>query len=198
MQYSEDFFPKERYAHVLTGDGRTERRILRAMCSKFDGRTLTLFFPSPPKSGGTGLRNLVKGAKLVMTGRQPLYALLLLDREFIGTPRLQDVCLEFGIRVDVMEDNESFTEADFVAGNQRAHVYMAISGTTRNIEEDVSTLIKEVRGDIVEGSKDEIRSYLNHHDMSLESLIEEANLGDLERAFVGLTRALHRIESTLG
>jgi len=164
------------------------------MCGRFDGHALTLFFPSPPKSGGgTGLQNLLRGTKVIMTGRQPLHLLLLLDKEFTGSMSLQNACEGVGINAEVIEQRGIYIEANFTA-----HVYMAISGRTRNIEEDLSILIGQKYGDDADPTKDGIRNYLHSRGLELESMIEDTELRDLELAFQGLSRALHRIEENLG
>jgi hypothetical protein len=195
LRYSEDY-PADRYVHVITGNGRTERRILRAMSSKFDGHALALFFPAPPSSVRTGLQSMLEGAKVIMTSQRPLHILLLLDKDSMGSSSIHAACSEYGINIEVTEETTSFVEADFTAGSLRAHVYFAISGT-RNIEEELSALIREVYGCEIAPTKNAIREYLSSQGMNYESLIDGAAVNDLEHALVGLSRALRRIEVNL-
>ncbi|MHA1144218.1 MAG: hypothetical protein ACTSRW_05730 [Candidatus Helarchaeota archaeon] len=44
--------------HVISGDGRSDIRVLRGFCDKYNGYDITLYFPKHPVGKQTGLKAL--------------------------------------------------------------------------------------------------------------------------------------------
>jgi hypothetical protein len=84
----------------------------------------------------------------------------------------------------------------FKTGGKQARVYIAISGGTTNIEEDIACLITELFGEKLDPSKAEIRRFLKEKRLRIEDLIKQATKEQLKRCFLGLTEAIEQLEQS--
>jgi tRNA A37 threonylcarbamoyltransferase TsaD len=84
----------------------------------------------------------------------------------------------------------------FKTGGKQARVYMAISGGTTNIEEDIACLITELFGEKLDPSKAEIRRFLKEKGLRIEDLIKQATKEQLKRCFLGVTEAIEQLEQS--
>lgn len=198
--------PRRPHIVVLTGNGKTERRrILPALCEKYNGKAKFLWFPEPSKGKKeTGLKplNAIRDYLiqyklerfLFLIDRKPQFEEIKLGKEQEEVNRY----LEKKLKASIETTCELVPEKAFIArgyvGTHPFDVCTVIFGIASNVEEEISELIRLKFGTQVKPEKTEIKQFLKQRRKKLENLIEEASKGYLEKAFPGLCNALERIE----
>ncbi len=200
MKYTEDR-PEERFALVLSGDGKLEKRILASLAPKFDGESSSLFYPSvATKSSTTGLLPLLRGLKVAaeIHSRDEINALLLIDKEHIGDPTsISTTASTLGCGFEVVSTDSAFIHGILRFGPKSVITFIAVVGRERCAEEEVASLLNLKFGDSVTANKADINRSLNAHRTSLEGLLEGATINQLKETFVGICIALEALEHEL-
>lgn len=190
---------------VLTGNGKTETRILSALCEKYDGKAKFLWFPETPIRRGlkeTGFKAL-HAIGVYLTKYKVKRFLFLVDREhFKGIKQKEQEAiagyLERGLKAKIETACEYMPRKMFITRGHLGYlpfdIYTVIFGATSNIEEETSELIRLKFGTQINPNKAEINRFLKKKGKELESLIRGAAKKHLEKAFPGLCSALKKME----
>lgn len=190
---------------VLTGNGKTETRILSALCEKYNGKAKFLWFPETPIRRGlkeTGFKAL-HAIGVYLTKYKLKRFLFLVDREhFKGTEQTEQEAVNAHLRKELKAKIETTCEhlpgraftTKGCLGNHPFEVCTVIFGTTLKIEEEISELIRLKFGTQVNPDKAEINRFLRKREKRLENLIAGASKRHLEKAFIGLCSALKKME----
>ncbi|NOZ58035.1 MAG: hypothetical protein GXO66_00415 [Euryarchaeota archaeon] len=188
---------------VLTGDGRTELRVLSSLALKYNGRKI-LFYPKIPivHKGADILAALLHPISSI-TGkyREITKFLIIIDREHISS--VEDIKaklarLKFRTRRHrVIRDNVHIVEGLF--GGRRITLYIVVCGTRWCLEEEIAKLIElRYKVKFVATSCTELklglRRFEKEQNKKWEAVIKEAPKKELERAFTGLTHVLKLLE----
>lgn len=195
---------------VLTGDGRTELDVIKALAERHDGNTRFFFLPSPPFAfrTGTGLSAL-KAIKTYLSQYGVAHSLCLIDKEYLRNMSreaiIETVIAAFGEYGITVQNTESLPTSGGVAlilhgemAGRRALVsYLVVSGRQRCIEEDLAELIRLELDEDVLPEKRAIRRVLRRHRTNISMLIEGASNENLAHAFPSLDRIMRNIEENL-
>lgn len=178
---------------IVFGDGRHDKRIMRALLHKFNGRT-SVVVPTLPHhtQGGEACARAV--IWLVNNlGKFPLVKhriIVVIDREHERL--LIDKLKKMLIVRERAQDNVIEMTVETVAGKS-AELIVLLMGHRVKIEENIAILIKELYGVDVRPDKKEIRRALRRLGKREENLIEEANENQLRRAFGRIIDILKRL-----
>jgi hypothetical protein len=202
--------PKAGFVLVIVGDGPQEKnRVLPEIAKKFNGKEKQLFLPTlsfphtrtrENASPGTGVKASLSGLKVSMEKYGFTEAIIILDREHLvginSQNYLEKAATEVGAELRVKHSSKHCYHCYFKTGGKQARVYIAISGGTTNIEEDIACLITELFGEKLDPSKAEIRRFLKEKRLRIEDLIKQATKEQLKRCFLGLTEAIEQLEQS--
>lgn len=200
---------------VLTGNGKTEARILSALCQKYNGKAEFLWFPEVPIRRGlkeTGFKPL-HAIRVYLTKYKLKRFLFLVDREHLKRVKRKrrrkqkeqeavNARLKKELKAKIETTCEylpgkAFTTKAYL-GNHPFEVCTVILGITAKVEEEISELIRLKFQIQVDPDKAEIDRFLKKRGKRLEDIIEETSKGYLEKAFPGLCSALKKMEEELG
>ena len=192
---------------VLTGNGKTESRILAALCEKYDGKEKFLWFPETPirrRLKETGFKAF-NAIKICLAKYRLGKFLFLIDREHFKEVRQgreqEEVSryMEKRLKARIETTCELVSEKAFITrgylGSYPFDVCTVIFGVTSKIEEEISELIRLKLKVQVKPDKPSIDRFLKSRRKKVESLIKEASKKYLEEAFPGLCNALKAIEN---
>ncbi len=182
-------------AIVITGNGRTEERILKSLAKRLNGEKKALLLPSilPRKSGVVALEGI---AVLLNKGFKHKNFLFIVDKEHIPAEESFERTLhKSGFRVKTIKDegNREIT-IKAIRGVCKVKIHVAIMGIKKDVEEDLAKLIELEYGDKIKPCKEERRKYLKQRDLSIEEMIEGASIKNLEEAFKPLINMLKTLE----
>lgn len=204
MRVTEKLEPGKPFAIVLTGDGIWERRLLSGLAPEFNGDKL-LFFPPPRgRTGFSALRALREFAKPELMPLGKLLVLFLIDREHFRTQEpadeLGDHLRAMGMDVKrIRQLPDGALLLDISVGQKELHVFVAILGEEKSLEENIACLLREL-GHPVRPDKKAIRAELKKMGKRLEDLVSEAlkrSRALVRTAFSTLTSALEALEAEL-
>jgi hypothetical protein len=144
MRLVEDLGNNNAHFLIITGDGRTELKVLRALSEKFNGKDLILFFPFPPRSKKTGLSAL--NALKTYFNIGITHFIFVVDGDtFEKEPadiKIQEHLKSIGIEIA----NISLVQGAFLinckSGNKSIVLYCVIFGPKTFIEEELVKLIE--------------------------------------------------------
>lgn len=143
---------------VLTGDGRTDAEILKALCGKYDGRK-TIWYPKPPvKERKTGV-GIFKASKIYAEKYKLTRFLVLIDREHFfeiikgrrkdrrkrDEPKIIRDYLKNTLNMRIEQMTElTCKSAWLITGKHGSHgmrIYIVIMGKKKAMEEELVRLI---------------------------------------------------------
>jgi hypothetical protein len=188
---------------VLTGNGKREFKVLRAIAKKYNGSEKVLYFPRRPGyylGSGLSVLQVVK----IYVGKYGIKNFLcLVDKEhFTRTEvekEIEDKLREFGVEVNHAEQFSVNSESALcVNGHVGAHnfvLWTAIVGKEKCIEENIAKLIEMEFGVKVKPAKNGIAKTLKEHNIDIEKLVASASLKNLKLSFPSLDLVLRSLES---
>jgi len=186
---------------VLSGNGRTELRVLTSLAQRFDGSRKILFFPRLPihPKPGSGLQSL-KAVKTYLNYKIT-HTLFLIDREHLErdiSETIENTLRSFGIDVQSTQLFPSLREnallIDGLVGHHEVIIYAAILGRKKSIEECIAKLIELELRRKVKPEKRAIGMALRNHGTSIDTLLTKAQRKSLMTAFPSLSFVLKKIE----
>ena len=179
---------------LLTGNGKSELHIVKAICERHNGKEKTIWFPAFPREllmPGAGLKALNAVKKLV---ELKIYSfLLLVDREHFRGGFLDEVenyLRSKGIVINGKPEkiSEDALKIDCSIGAHKAVIYVVVSGSRKSIEENIALLIELEFSENVKPEKNEIKRFLCKHNIrNLEELVSNSKMENIVRAFPGLS-----------
>jgi len=207
MKLIEDLGKDNAQFLIITGDGRTELKVLRALSEKFNGKDLILFFPFPPRSKKTGLSalNVIKTYSNIGINS----IIFVVDGDiFEEDPadiKIQEHLKSIGIQiVNITLIQDAFL-INCKYGNRNIVLYCIISGPQTFIEEEIVKLIELKLGKKIDlsGKRDvdwkkrvkrEVMKNLRDNKIKLDELIKNTRKEKLEIAFPNICAVLKKIE----
>ena len=189
----------EHITAVLTGDGRKEFRILRALGEKYDGKEKILFFPALARLfHGNGLQAL-RAVRTYLDVYGVTKILFIADRDAIEEELLTEVrniLTSCGISVldmkafCVVEEDAMLITSSI--GSREVIIHIAINGREKEVEENIAKLIELEYSEKIEPS--EIKRTLSSLGLTLEILLRSAKKKNIALAFPSLDIVLRHIE----
>lgn len=184
-------------AFVLTGDGRTESKVLSAIAERYNGDTKVLVFPKSKKSKKTGL-SVLEAIESIHKLTGYTHYLILVDREHFSEEKLRTkLSTLFGkYNIKTVEPYTILTE--------KFEIYLVILGEKTAVEEHVAKLINLEAGDDkiqiehadIDSLKRQIKTFIKTSDhRKLRKFILSCNLENIEVAFEPLVKVLKMLES---
>lgn len=194
---------------IITGDGRTELKVLRVLSEKYNGKDLILFFPFPPRSKKTGLSalNVLK----IYSNIGINSVIFIVDGDtFEEAPadfKIQEHLNSIGIEIVKINLIQDAFLINCKLGNKNIVLYCIISGPQTFIEEEVVKLIElklEKKIDLSgkrdanwkERVKKEIIKILKENKIKLDELIRNTGKKKLESSFPNFCVYLKRLKKT--
>lgn len=179
---------------VLTGNGRTELRLLKYLAEKYNGDEKILFFPRLPihPRPGSGLSAL-KAVKTYL--KYKIHStLFLVDKEHFRkeevVKKIDTALRGFGIDIQnielIREEWEIALLVKASVGHREITIYVVILGENECIEEDIVKLVELELGLKIEPSKEVIHRILRKQGTSKYTLVKNAQGSNLRKAFPGL------------
>jgi len=190
---------------VLTGNGRREHRILKAIAKKYDGSEKLLYFPRRPGYLPGAKLSVLRVVKVYVSRYKINNFLCLIDKEhFTGTDiekEVEEKIREFGIEVTQIQRFNANTEnaiyLNGIVGTRNFTLWMIIAGKEKCMEENLAKLIEIKFGEKIEPTKSNITEALRKHDMDTEKLLASASIEQLKQSFPALNFVLSRLESNI-
>ena len=190
---------------VLTGNGRREHRILKAIAKKYDGSEKLLYFPRRPGYLPGAKLSVLRVVKVYVSRYKINNFLCLIDKEhFTGTDiekEVEEKIREFGIEVTQIQRFNANTEnaiyLNGIVGTRNFTLWMIIAGKEKCMEENLAKLIEIKFGEKIEPTKSNITEALRKHDMDTEKLLASVSIEQLKQSFPALNFVLSRLESNI-
>ena len=190
---------------VLTGNGRREYRILKAIAKKYDGSEKLLYFPRRPGYLPGAKLSVLRVVKVYVSRYKINNFLCLIDKEhFTGTDiekEVEEKIREFGIEVTQIQRFNANTEnaiyLNGIVGTRNFTLWMIIAGKEKCMEENLAKLIEIKFGEKIEPTKSNITEALRKHDMDAEKLLASVSIEQLKQSFPALNFVLSRLESNI-
>jgi len=207
MKLVEDLGKKNAQYLIITGDGRTELKVLRVLSEKYNGKDLILFFPFPPRSKKTGLSAL-NALKIYSNIGINSFIFIVDGDTFEEAPanfKIQEHLNSIGIEIVKINLIQDAFLINCKLGNKNIVIYCIISGPQTFIEEEVVKLIElklEKKIDLSgkrdanwkERIKKEIIKILRENKIKLDELIRNTGKKKLESSFPNFCAVLKKIE----
>jgi len=195
---------------IMTGDGKTELKVLNSLARRYNGTSIGFFLPALPFHfrPGTALSAL-KAIKVYLSKYAVTHSLCLIDREFFNDEDqetiLRNIISAFGgigISIKNTEALEESIEIALIlrgelAGQRTIVSYLAINGRSdgeRRIEDDIAELIRLELGEEVNPNRSAIRNTLRRYGTDVPALIQGASNRNLALAFPSLVCIMRNIE----
>lgn len=197
---------------ALTGDGKLEKKILRALAQRHDGHDKALLLPTKASPIGaerrrTGRFSGLSAFQVIKTyvGKYRFSQyLFLLDIEHFSGNRTQE-----GLQSEISKALNGFGFADqnitqlndhayrvrCTLGLHRVRINTVLSGSDRRVEENISELLKLEHGLDIAPDKGAIQRALEQLGSNLHALLTSCCASNLSRAFSGLVAALQDFEN---
>lgn len=184
---------------LLTGDGPTELRIVKALSKRMNGSKsgkclYSLKGPISPTRTDLSSLEQIK----ILWSKNPLKKILwICDKEHVKTENWHESIMreltKYGITVQT--ENKWLDSGLFRLwlADREAMLWVALSGLKQKIEENIADLIMSRYGDKVEPDKNRIKDYLKRRGIKLDDLILETNEQVIEQSFPGLMNVLKSI-----
>ena len=207
MRLVEDLGKNNAQYLIITGDGRTELKVLRVLSEKYDGNELILFFPFPPRPKKTGLSAL-NSLKLYSNIGINSFIFIVDGDTFEESPadiKIQEHLNSIGIEIVKINLIQKAFLINCKLGNKNIVLYCIISGPQTFIEEELVRLIElklEKKIDLSgkrdanwkERVKKEIIKILRDNKIKLDELIRNTGKKKLESSFPNFCAVLKKIE----
>jgi hypothetical protein len=188
---------------VLTGNGKTEFKVLKAIAKKYNGSEKVLYFPRRPGYYlGSGL-SVLQIVKIYVSKYDVKNFLCLIDKEHFTKAEIEkeieEKLREFGVEVNHIHkfsvNDESALRINGTVGTHNFILWTAITGRKKYIEENIAKLIEIKFGVKVKPIKNGITKTLKKHDIDIEQLVTSASLENLKMSFPSLDLVLSSLES---
>lgn len=188
---------------VLTGDGRTDLRVLKLLALKYNGMKI-LFYPKIPlvRKGTDVFADLLNPiGSIVEKYRKITKFLIIIDREHVSTGgELSAKLKKFKLRIhhyETIDDGVHIIKGVF--GGREITVFIVLCGIKWCLEEEIAKLIEiryktKVTASSCRELKLALRRFEKQHNKNWETVIKEASKKELECAFGGLTYVLKLLE----
>ncbi len=198
---------KVNYA-IITGDGKTELRVLRGLSQKLNGEEIILYFPLITSSRKTGLSAL-NAVKEYPNLYQINSLIFIVDRDtFSGEPpdiKIKEYLTNIGIDILNINPIKDAYLINCKFGPYNITLFCIILGPEIFIEEEIAILFRLKLGQKISLSgeknyawKDRVKSkiykILRESNIRLENLIKNTGINILEQAFPNLCAVLKKIE----
>ncbi|MGB9683988.1 MAG: hypothetical protein ACPL1Z_03545 [Candidatus Bathyarchaeales archaeon] len=206
MELVEEFKKAEIVIGVLTGNGPTEHKVLKGIAKKYDGGKKILYFPRRPGyQHGSGL-SVLKVTKIYVSKYNIKDFLCLIDREYIKTSiterEIENKLKEFGVEVGSIQkflaEGEEALRVEGTVGIHKFILWTAIIGREKCIEENIAKILEAKFREIVEPTKDGVKSILKKHHVNIERLMASASISKIKASFPALDTILSSLESNEG
>ena len=190
---------------VLTGNGRREYRILKAIAKKYDGSEKLLYFPRRPGYLPGAKLSVLRVVKVYVSRYKINNFLCLIDKEhFTGTDiekEVEEKIREFGIEVTQIQrfnvNTENAIYLNGIVGTRNFTLWMIIAGKEKCMEENLAKLIEIKFGEKIAPTKSNITKALRKHDVDTEKLLASVSIEQLKQSFPALNFVLSRLESNI-
>ncbi len=187
---------------ILTGNGRTDLRVLKLLAAKYNGKRL-LFYPKIPlvHKGADIFSDLLNPIGSIVEKYGMATFLILMDREHISAEdELSKKLEKFKLHIQshkTVKDSVHVIRGKF--GGRVITIYVVICGARWCLEEEIAKLIEirykiKVAASSCRELKINLRKFEKEHNIKWETVIEEASKKELEHAFGGLTYVLRLLE----
>lgn len=184
-------------AFVITGDGRTEQKVLSAIAEKYNGKHKLLLFPKSSLSKKTGLGTL-KSVNVVHKLTEHSRFLILIDKEHFDRHKLKRVLSETFKTYTLTGENP------YVITSGDIEIYLVILGERIAVEEHIAALIElefgvNLRGDMddIKELKSKIMTFIRTMGIkNYRNLIRNANIENVEKSFQPLVEVLKLLEKS--
>jgi hypothetical protein len=193
--------PTETIIGVLTGDGRTEFRILSVIARKYNGSRKVLYFPKRPSFfTGKGFSPL-KATKILVSKYNIRKFFYLIDKEHFNEKetvekRIGKELREIGITPSIIQNftvnEENALHVKGTIGSHNFILWIVVTGKKKRIEENIAELIKVTLKKNVKPTKEEIRKILREYD--IEQLLVNSSIEHIRICFPALDLILSKIE----
>jgi|Deesub1362B_J571_1020462.scaffolds.fasta_scaffold00292_42 hypothetical protein len=187
---------------VLTGDGKREFDVLRALGEKYDGRR-TLWFPKAPLSylklkmkekpvrlSGQSVYNAIR----TYAGKGYCKFLVLYDKEYYEDFNKDKMYLENEVRIQIIEIITLIEDKAFQLrgkfGSRDIEIFISIQGDKKDINEEISRLIRLKYNEGIEPDDKIIKMFLREKGEDVKKLIKNSNKRHLQEAFKGICKIL--------
>ena len=191
----------------LTGDGRREQQILKALAERYNGHDKLLQLPATVAPLGHGNKQTGRFAGFSVLQTIPTYFkfnyskyLLLIDKEYITNS--EDAPLEMKNELSALGFDPvnvaTLKKQSFLIrcklGSHNIMVHVVICGEDKCVEENIAELLFLEFRIRVEPKKPAIDQILKQKGTNLYGLIKNAEPSNLEKAFRDLVAAFKSIE----
>ncbi|MEM2994464.1 MAG: hypothetical protein QXI91_00395 [Candidatus Bathyarchaeia archaeon] len=196
--------PAKMVIGVLTGNGKREFKVLRAVAKKYDGTKKILYFPRlPGYRFGSGL-SVLQIVKIYVSKYNIRSFLCLIDKEHFTQAEVEmevkEKLRKFGVEVNQVQkfpvNSENTLCINGTVGNRSFILWIAITGKEKCIEENIAKLIEVKFGVKIEPTKNGVAEALKKRDVDEEQLITKTNKRNLKASFPALDFVLSHLEST--
>jgi hypothetical protein len=184
---------------LATGDGPHEDRVCKGFADQFDGNSIyILSFKSPLFFQRiTGLASLTVVRTYI--DKFPINRVLwTCDKEHIihnhWIRQVNDRLESTGISAKVSSEWKDAARLEVTLGPKNAVLWCALTGTTKNLEENLSQLIELELHENVAPDKKEIFFLLRRKGLKIEDLVKGASRENLRRATPSLFAVFEDIE----
>lgn len=208
MRVVEDLGKLEANYVVITGDGRTELKVLRGLSQKFNGHNLILFFPFsslPRRSGLTALDSVRRYPSKY--GYHSIIYIVDGDTFEDSDPivKVPNYLNSRGIEILEVNPIQDAFIINCRFGNHEVVLYSIISGPLTFIEVEIAKLFELTLGVEIDltGERDiqwkkrvkrEVIQTLRENKIKLEQLIRSTRIENLEISFPNICAVLKKIE----
>lgn len=188
---------------VLTGNGITEFKILRATAKKYNGSDKVLYFPRRPGFLPGGGFSALKVTKIYASKYGINNFLYLIDREHFTTKmeiekEIGEKFREIGVEIKHIQnfsiDDENVVHVKGMIGAHNFILWAAITGKEKCIEESIARLIEIKLKVEIKPTKNDITKILKKHNIDIEHLMASANVEQLKTSFPAVNLVLSNIE----
>lgn len=207
VKLAEDLNAIKPHLLIITGDGRTELRVIRGLCRKFNGPDIILGFPFSPKGRKSNV-NALDAIKIYLDLFNISSFMFIADGDFFDEnpfEKIENYLESIGISIieSRMIKNAQFLRAK--SGVKDFILFNIISGPEVFIEEEVAILLNlklqkaiDLTGNIdfkwKKRIKKEVKQILRHERIKLEELISNTGINKLEQAFPNFCAVFREIE----
>lgn len=193
---------------ALTGDGRTEANILKAMAERHNGRKHALKLPEPmallghgnKKTGRMSGYSALRAIQTYVTRFGFTKFLFLLDVEHVDNPK--NLSFEMTQALTALGFNapniKTLTDQAYLAccslGSHAVFIHVVVCGKEKCIEENIASLIRLERGIEVSPNEHDVHVFLKQNGIDLYGLIKVSKLNNLKVAFKDLIAVFENME----
>lgn len=175
-------------AFVITGDGETERKVLKFIANRYNGKDKALVFQKSSLAKKTGLSALNAIDEVYRLSGYATF-LILLDKEHFTRENLEYKLARLFGKYELSRTNPYIITSDVF------RVYLVVLGHKKAIEEHIAKLIELEFKESIPPEKSAIKTFLRTNGLKkYKKLFETVKLENLEKAFKPLVEAIKLLE----